>query len=128
MNNLEKLNKIKRSVQLEYLEIYTCEIEEDELIDYIVIAFEFDLKFIIEIDSSGENISFISVNDLETNIKKSGIQYKINRIIEKPLSFNYFSAEYNEWQELNTLNFIFGEIKLKITLDVDSFKVAMFQT
>lgn len=125
MNNLDKLNKIKRSVPLEYLEIYICEVEEDELIDYIVIAFELNLKFIIEIDSSGENISFINENDLETNIKKSGIQYKIKRIIEAPLPFNSFSAEYNEWQELNTLNFIFGEIKLKITLDVDSFKIIM---
>ncbi len=125
MNNLEKLNKIKRGVPLEYLEIYICEVEEDELIDYIVIAFDLNLKFIIEIDSSGENISFINENDLETNIKKSGIQYKIKRIIEIPLPFNFFSAEYTEWQELNTLNFIFGEIKLKITLDVDSFKIKL---
>lgn len=106
-------------VFIENITSYTTTIETETVMDYLLFSFNNGMSFSIAVNSTAENIDFISCHSLLESIDFSGIKYeKINELNEKEL-FKNIDLEYSGIGELVSVYFTFEKHVFKIRLGMD---------
>lgn len=104
---------------------YFILIDEDIFIDYFCFFFEEGNVISITIDSSAENIMIMNFAEMNEAIKRTDIKYIIEEI-EKDIFLKDIYYEFDEYHQLQKIDFIFDEKRLEISIGLDSVLYKIF--